>query len=193
MTIKYPGHTRRCTATVFAVTLMAIFTSAQSQVCNGQELPPPATAEPIEQLPPSDAVQLNGPALPDECKPAPTDNPLFTLTTDIRPRTADGKLVAADQLPFNCAGVKPVQQRTMSIDLSCDTCYPGHCDILSLARFCHKPLYFNDDCLERCGIESCCCQPCASALCFYGGALLMPVRACCVCPCSCVPSGGCCQ
>ena len=23
-----------------------------------------------------------------------------------------------------------------------------------MARFCHKPLYFNDDCLERCGVQT---------------------------------------
>jgi hypothetical protein len=184
---------RQRTAAVYAIALLAMLTSAQSRDCVGQELPAPTIAAPVEQLPPSDTAQLNGPALPDECKPAPTDNPLFTLTTDIRPRTREGKLVAAEQLPFNCAGVKPVQQQIMSIDLSCDTCYPGYCDLLSMARFCHKPLYFNDDCLERCGVERCCCQPCASAMCFYGRAFLMPVTACCVCPCSCVPSGGCCR
>jgi hypothetical protein len=193
MTTNHPFLIVRRSAIVLAIALWATLMTVQSQFCVGQELPPPATTEPAEQLPPSDAAQLNGPTLPKECEPAPSDNPLFSLTTDIRPRTADGQLVADKDLPFNCAGVKPVPQQTMSIDLSCDTCYPGHCDLLSLARFRHKPLYFNDDCLERCGVEWCCCQPCASAMCFYGGALLMPARVCCVCPCSCVPSGGCCR
>ena len=191
MTKNYSWHAPRVAATMFACTLLIVLTTAQSQICVGQELPAPANAAP-EPLPPSDAAQLNGPTLKD-CEPAPTDNPLFTLNVDISPRTSDGKLVANDQLPTNCAKMKLVQPQAMSIDLSCDTCYPGHCDILSLARFCHKPLYFNDDCLERCGVEQCCCQPCRSALCFYGGALLMPVRACFVCPCSCVQSGGCCR
>jgi hypothetical protein len=193
MKTKHPRHIQRGAALVFAAALLAAFTGVRSPVCIGQDLPAPAGPAPVEQLPPSDAAQLNGPALPKECEPAPSDNPLFTLTTDIRPRTPDGEVVPADQLPFNCAGLKPIQQKVMSTNLSCDTCYPGYCDLLSMARFCHKPLYFNDDCLERYGVESCCCQPCASALCFYGGALLMPVRACCVCPCSCVPSGGCCR
>lgn len=193
MTTYHPCQMRRHSEAVLAIAVVAIFAGSQLQVCIGQEIPAPTATRPAEELPHSDAAQLNGPALPDECKPAPTDNPLFTLTTDIRPRTRDGQVVAADKLPFNCAGVKPVQQPMMSVDLSCDTCHPGYCDLLSMARFFHKPLYFNDDCLERCGVEHCCCQPCASAMSFYGGALLMPLRACCVCPCSCVPSGGCCH
>jgi hypothetical protein len=183
---------RRHVATVFAVTLLTIFAAEQLSVCSGQELPPPSTPTPAEPLPQPEGAQLNGPALQDACEPAPTDNPPFKLTVDIRPRTSEGQLVADKDLPFNCAGLKQVQQRVMSTDLSCDTCYPRYCDLLGLARFCHKPLYFNDDCLERCGVEQCCCQPCASAMCFYGGALLMPIRAFYVCPCSCVPSGGCC-
>lgn len=183
---------RRYSGSVFTIVLVTCVSVTQLQNCIGQELLPPAASQSAEELPHSDAAQLNGPVMPKECEPAPTDNPLSTLTTDIRPRTRDGQLVPPEKLPFNCAGVKPVQQQAMNIDLSCDTCYPGYCDLLSMARFCHKPLYFNDDCLERCGVKSCCCQPCASAMCFYGGALLMPVRACFVCPCSCVPSGGCC-
>jgi hypothetical protein len=195
MRTNHPGYRRRGASIVFALILLTISSSAFSPVCAGQEIPPPATPEPVGQLPLPDSAQLNGPAVPNECKEVPVDNPLFTLTTDIRPRTTDEhkQLVPDDKLPFNCAKLKPVQQHAMNINLSCDTCYPGYCDLLSMARFCHKPLYFNDDCLERCGVESCCCQPCASALCFYGGALLMPVRAFCVCPCSCVPSGGCCR
>jgi len=193
MTTNYSCHTQRGAAKVIAIIVLATFTSVLPQVVVGQETMPPTSAESVAPLPPPDAAQLNAPAVPNECKDTPVDNPLFTLNTDIRPRTADGQLVADDKLPFNCAKLKPVQQQVMNIDLSCDTCYPGYCDLLSMARFCHKPLYFNDDCLERCGVESCCCQPCASALCFYGGALLMPVRAFYVCPCSCVPSGGCCR
>jgi hypothetical protein len=169
-----------------------VASSGSSVVGFSQELAPPSNAGPVEQLPPAPNAQPIAPAVPDQCKPVPADPPLVAITTDIRPRTRDGKIVALERLPFNCAGVKPVQQQAMSIDLSCDTCYPGYCDLLSMARFYHKPLYFNDDCVERCGYKHCCCQPGASAMCFYGRALLMPVTACCVCPCSCVPSGGCC-
>jgi hypothetical protein len=172
--------------------LLVVVAAAPPVICYGQEIMPPANAGAVEQLPPAPNAQPISSAMPDQCQPVPVDPPLSAITTDIRPRASDGKLVAPEQLPFNCSGVKPVQQQMMSIGLQSDTCYPGYCDLLSMARFYHKPLYFNDDCLERCGVKRCCCQPSASAMCFYGRALLLPVTACCVCPCSCVPSGGCC-
>ena len=60
--------------------------------------PGPTIATPVEPMPAAERAQSNGPAFPDVCEPAPTDNPLFTLTTDIRPRGLDGKLVAADAI-----------------------------------------------------------------------------------------------
>ncbi len=193
MTIKFKSHMRRRFAFVLTVCQLTTFSGPLSTVCVGQETPGPTIDTAVESIPAPSAAQPSGPVFPAECQPAPTDSPLFTLNTDIRPRGQDGKTVAADQLPFNCAGVKPPEQRMMSVDLSCDSCYPGYCNILSLARFCHKPLYFNDDCVERCGCTHCCCQPAASAMCFYGRALLMPVTTFCECPCSCVASGGCCR
>ena len=164
-----------------------------SKNCDGQQLFEPSNGTAAETLPAPIGVPANAAEMPQDCTPVPIDKPLWKLNTDIRPHTRDGNLVTNDRLPVDCAGKKPPEQRLMNIDLSCDSCYPAYSGLLSLARFYHHPLYFNDDCLERCGCERCCCQPARSAMCFFGGALLMPVRACCQCPCSCVPSGGCCQ
>jgi hypothetical protein len=172
--------------------LLVVVAAAPPVICYGQEIMPPANAGAVEQLPPAPNAQPISSAMPDQCQPVPVDPPLSAITTDIRPRASDGKLVASERLPFNCSGVRPAQQQMMNTGLQSNTCYPGYCDLLSMARFYHKPLYFNDDLVERCGVKRCCCQPSASAMCFYGRALLMPVTACCVCPCSCVPSGGCC-
>jgi hypothetical protein len=117
--------------------------------------------------------------------------PLATLTTDIRPRDRAGEIVAGDALPVDCAQYVFTDERSLSLDLSCDTCRPKWCDVLQLANFCHRPLYFEEACLERCGMRSCCCQPAASALHFYGRALMLPVMAVCRCPCSCVPAQYC--
>ncbi len=183
------SRTRNRVVVALTVCQAAVLLSQMSVECLGLELFQATRDETVESIP----APTNVPASPPECESAPADQPLWKLNTDIRPRTHDGQIITADRLPVNCAGLKPPEQRMMNVELSCNSCYPGYCDILSLARFCHQPLYFNDDCLESCGCESCCCQPARSAMCFYGRALLLPVTACWQCPCSCVRSGGCCQ
>jgi hypothetical protein len=130
-------------------------------------------------------------SLPEQCKPAPVDLPLSELTTDVRPRDRERQVVSADALPVDCADHIFTEERFLSIGLSSDSCRANRCDVLRLAHFCHRPLYFEEECLERCGMKSCCCQPAASALHFYSHALLLPMKMCCVCPCSCVPAKYC--
>jgi hypothetical protein len=60
------------------------------------------------------------------------------------------------------------------------------------AQFCHRPLYFEEPCLERCGQKycccgrECCCQSAVSAAHFFGTAILLPVEFMCQCPGDCV-------
>jgi hypothetical protein len=73
--------------------------------------------------------------------------------------------------------------------------------------FCHRPLYFEDANLERCGYvvgkDCCCCdwccccrgcgshlQPAVSAAYFFGTIPLLPYKMTVDCPCECVPSLG---
>jgi hypothetical protein len=143
---------------------------------------PDSLPEPSE--PATTEAQIAG-----DCEQVPPDPPLSALSADISPRK-DGQIVSSDQLPTDCAkfalGSAPAQMLLPS-----GRCEPSACELLQLARFCHRPLYFNDECLERYGVRSCCCQPAASAARFYGGALLMPIRMLQQCPCDCVSTPAC--
>jgi hypothetical protein len=146
-------------------------------------------AQAIEPLPLPQMQAGTRESLPEGCKPAPEDLPLSELTADIRPRNPqDREVVLGETLPEDCAAHVFTEAQFLSIGLSCDSCRAKWCDVLRLANFRHKPLYFEEPCLERCGLPYCCCQPAASAVHFYGTALLMPVNVFCVCPCSCVPA-----
>jgi hypothetical protein len=127
---------------------------------------------------------------PEGCPPAPVDTPLLALNVDIAPRNLNGEIVPGDQLPPDCAGYLFTDMRSANIDSSC-ACHMGLCDLLQLAAYCHNPLYFEERHLERYGVCSCCCQPLASALCFYGNALCLPAKMWRHCPCSCVPAHPC--
>lgn len=148
-------------------------------------------AQTFEQMPVPVATEatVDDPAVdyttvpPDECMKI-VDPPLTALSTNIQPRTPQGEVVSSDELPTNCAQSVFTERTFMSINLSCDSCSPRWCDVLGLAHFCHRPLYFEEECLERCGVRSCCCQPSASAASFFGGALLLPIQAACACPCT---------
>lgn len=56
--------------------------------------------------------------------------------------------------------------------------------------FCHRPLYFEDANLERCGYSSCCCQPLISGAYFFGTIPILPYKMALECPCECVRSKG---
>jgi hypothetical protein len=178
---------------LFANTLLAIQAcmalSLLATVSLAENVRFPLLAQASEPLPLPAAPAENQEGLPPECS-AIVDPPLSALSTDIQPRNNEGQIVSSENLPADCAQAQKVfaDKRYLAIDLACDSCRPRWCDVLGFAHFCHHPLYFEEVCLERCGVCSCCCQPTASAACFFGGALLMPVRAVCVCPCSCVPA-----
>jgi hypothetical protein len=200
MTSNFDLSNQRRFCLIFASYLLSSFASPTAVVV-AQEAANPIMESPAELPPPQNLPPAGDQNVPDRCQPVPYDKPLGQLDTDIQPRHAAPAVavgsqptpIAASDLPYSCSAPNRSGRRTLNFALCCESCYPSYCDILALAHFCHRPLYFNDDCLERCGCQWCCCQPAGSAACFYGGALLMPVRAVCQCPCSCVPSGGCCR
>jgi hypothetical protein len=122
----------------------------------------------------------------DECKPL-IDDPQSILSVEIFPIDRPGQTdLKPNELPPDCPA--PVLAGVPTIFMvSVTACgwpeWPG-------AQFCHRPLYFEERCLERCGQKQCCCQPAASAAHFFGTAILLPVEFCCQCPgdCVCTPS-----
>jgi hypothetical protein len=48
--------------------------------------------------------------------------------------------------------------------------------------FCHRPLYFEDPNLERCGLHAGCCQSLISATQFFGSIVLLPAKMAVHCP-----------
>jgi hypothetical protein len=164
---------------------LAALTMLFAMQSGGQLYSQPQIAyQPFEPLPVPHESSSSA-LLPNYCEPVPPDPRLAELAVDIAPRTLEGQVVASDDLPKNC-GPAPENAAGRVLVMSCGRRGPGSCDVLQLARFRHHPLYFNDECLERYGVRSCCVQPAASAARFYGGALLMPVRVLYRCPCSCV-------
>jgi hypothetical protein len=156
---------------------------------------PTFVAQLPESLPAPTPPAAEEPPVPEGCPPAPKDTPLFALNVDVASRFLPGddragQLVPNDQLPPNCATHLTTDTRFAEIDSSC-ACQMGLCELLQLASYCHNPLYFEERALERYGIRSCCCQPLASAACFYGNALCLPAKMWRHCPCSCVPAHPC--
>jgi len=158
------------------------------QQCCAQQRPT-FVAQLQDSLPPPTPAPAD-PAVPEGCPPAPTDTPLPALNVDIAPRNLDGEIVPSDELPPDCAGYLFTDVRSANLDPSC-ACHMGLCEMLQLAAYCHNPLYFEERHLERYGARSCCCQPLASAVCFYGNALCLPAKMWRHCPCSCVPAHPC--
>jgi len=108
----------------------------------------------------------------NDCSPLPNDPPLFSLTVDITPRV-DG--VPSEDLPIQCPSYSLSGNMLQPCLESGSFCYRvPYC--WESARFFHKPLYFEDWCLERCGETYCCCQPLISAIHFFGGVVILPLK-----------------
>ncbi|WP_253153952.1 hypothetical protein [Stieleria tagensis] len=112
---------------------------------------------------------------------------------DIRPRgvAPDATtLLPADQLPPDTSGMPLPPQTPQLVQL-----YQADlklCDIWAGASFCHQPLYFEDQNLERLGTTGrClqCCPPLHSAVDFVWSTGTLPISVILQRPCSCVPSG----
>lgn len=109
----------------------------------------------------------------DNCKPFAYE-PLNSLTIDTAPSDRPGRIKLTSERPKDCASYALGEPPTYLFAPSPDAAgwrYP-----FMGWRFCHRPLYFEERCLERYGYRSCCCQPFASGVHFYSTALLLPVK-----------------
>jgi hypothetical protein len=181
-----------CLCIVFQMLATTAIAQRQSPAPRG----PAFVAQLPEPLPPQPAPATADGTVQEGCPPAPKETPLAALNADIAARftTGDpqpGQVVPGEQLPPNCATHLTTDVRSADIDLSCASCQMSLCELLQLAHYCHNPLYFEERNLERYGIRSCCCQPLASAACFYGNALCLPAKMWRRCPCSCVSAHPC--
>ena len=111
----------------------------------------------------------------EHCQKLVVDVPISQLTVDIRPRDPEGHVVPEEALPEDCNRYFNVPAMYSSADLLLARargllrCWRG-------AQFCHRPLYFEDACLERWGICHSCLQPAISGIKFFGTALLLSVK-----------------
>ena len=113
----------------------------------------------------------------EHCQKLLVDVPISQLTVDIRPRDPedDGHIVPEETLPEDCNRYLRIPAMysssvlLMARDRGLLRGWPG-------AQFCHRPLYFEDACLERSGVCHGCLQPSISGINFYGTALLLPVK-----------------
>lgn len=112
---------------------------------------------------------------------------------DIRPRTIgddDATLISSDQLPTDTSGLERQDSVPRLIQL-----YQADLlmrDIWSGASFCHRPLYFEDQRLERCGSIGTALRHCPSVhsgVHFFWKASSLPISLVIDPPCECVRSG----
>ncbi len=111
------------------------------------------------------------------CTPI-SDLPLGSLTVDARPRKADGNLVNLAQLPAGCWESSPLAANigVIFMDGNCGWHIDLSREVLELARFCHRPLFFEDVSLERYGVSNC-YPPLHAATHFTIDLALWPARA----------------
>jgi len=120
-------------------------------------------------------------------RPAVFDPPLSALTVDAAPRLRNGQYADPEGLPASRWADSGREGPAKFIDGSATCPLPGCRDLLQLARFYHRPLYVDDDALERYGDGG--CLPCVGAVGeFMLDAALLPVRLICTPPCACVLS-----
>jgi hypothetical protein len=112
-----------------------------------------------------------------ECPECATDDdgPITSVTIDITPRDASGQAVADVDLPTDCNRSRQMPDIYSAVEFHPSRSFPAMC-VLDSAVFWHPPLYFEDAPLERCGITYGCCPTLHSAVEFYGGAMLLPLR-----------------
>ena len=120
----------------------------------------------------------------DECKTFEVV-PLQMLTVDTRPVDQPGPVELTDDRPTDCASYKYRDSPTVFLGGQGGACGVDLWPVWPAAQFCHRPLYFEDVCVERYGCTRC-CQPAASACHFFGSALLLPIQLCLEPPTTCV-------
>jgi hypothetical protein len=136
----------------------------------------------IDSSSPSDSA-AGDTAAENEC-PQRIDDPQAVLTVDIQPVERPGLIELDPQsLPKECPA--PVMAGAPTLFVGVEPASLRRWPVWQGAQFCHRPLYFEEACAERCGC-TCCCAPAASAAHFFGSAILLPLRMCRQCPGSCV-------
>ncbi|MCA9139883.1 MAG: hypothetical protein KDB00_24085 [Planctomycetales bacterium] len=168
-----------------------------------EELQPPALQptelpRPAMQHPPLQSAQdildlENVTVQPALIESGATPNPAATAAwLDIRPRGIDdaANLISRDQLPTDTSELQPQDSMPRLIqlyraDLLMRDIWPG-------ASFCHHPLYFEDQRLERCGTIGMALHHCPSlhsGAHFIWKAGTLPLSMAITPPCQCVRSG----
>lgn len=139
----------------------------------------------------SDLPDLDDPAPKSE--PSPSEYQRVIARLDIRPRKigpSSQEFVSDTDLPSDTSGLAPQPQVPSLVQL-----YQADLtmrDIWAGASFCHQPLYFEDQRLERCGVIGGplhLCPSLHSGVHFAIKAGLLPVTAAVNPPCNCVRSG----
>ena len=141
------------TATRFPV-LLAVLSGLVSG--NGSSLAqPPESLLLVARIP---AAEPGDETIPEGNRSCPllNDPPLSALAVDIRPRDADGQLVPESDTPAGCWEPSSMEGPTLFMGGAPVRRSWGCHDLLQLARFYHRPLYFEDAAVERYGLVPSC-------------------------------------
>lgn len=171
---------------VYTACALLVFASFADD-CVGQFSPTNEPTYSAETLPTPRSVEFDDIA-PEDCQPIPPDPPVWALTADIRPRSLTNESDVETNLPPDCARGKFGGGEAIILPMNCTSCELGHDVILAPAQFCHRPLYFSDEPLERYGVRWCRCQPVGSAALFVRDTLTLPIKMVQQRPCSCEPT-----
>ena len=176
-------QTRVVALLLAGVYLLCLFGWTDSSACYAQL---PALVEPAAPMaePGSQSTELPSPNAGQDCTPL-VDAPLSQLTVDIQPSSQTGQTtIDVNRTPRVCAA--PVLSNVATVYLGTSRCDQCQWPIWPGAQFCHRPLYFEEPCLERCGyVRS--CQPTKSAAHFFCNAAVLPIsmwRQCGTCECT---------
>ena len=168
---------------------MALLLSARRECCAQDNLPPP-----LEIAPPSDLGSTQDNDERDQrlldCEPALHDAPLSMATVDISPRDLEGQLLFEADLPTDCNKYRDTPTMYSALEASAPAA-PCLLRSWASAQFCHRPLYFEERALERCGVSHGVWQTPKSAVRFFGGTVLLPLKMWCLPPCTCVKTPAC--
>jgi hypothetical protein len=106
----------------------------------------------------------------------PVNEPAHRLTVDVTPRDSEIPITLDPLRPTDSAKARFAGEPSIFIEGSLRDCDLVSSGLLQPAQFCHSPLYFDDDPLERYGCCHAHCQVGASAFHFFGGVLALPIK-----------------
>ena len=176
--------------------LLALFLSCLSKAALAQEtLPALRGNDSTESANESGQPGSEASKSPDSAQcPKMTDAPLSSLTVDVSPRDAKGNHVSPEDRPQGCWFQDGKTRRPIFLEAEYVGCDLGCCELLKLARFCHPPVYFEDEPFERCG-QCVVCPALHSAARLSCDLVLLPAKLLVLKPSSCVrtPTPHCCS